>query len=62
MPIPPSPQSQSILTGLVPPAPGSSIGAFSSSASVLSDPDSIESFATQTDNNDNWIFMVVVLH
>ena len=53
VPIPPSPQSQSILTGLVPPAPGSSIGAFSSSASVLSDPDSIESFATQTDNNDN---------
>ena len=41
------------MTGLVPPAPGSSIGAFSSSASVLSDPDSIESFATQTDNNDN---------
>ena len=38
VPIPPSPQSQSILTGLVPPAPGSSIGAFSSSASVLSDP------------------------
>ena len=37
-PISPSPQSQSILTGLVPPAPGSSIGAFSSSASVLSDP------------------------
>ena len=53
VPTPPSPQSQSILTGLVPPAPGSSIGAFSSSASVLSDPDSIESFATQTDNNDN---------
>ena len=37
----------------MPPAPGSTIGAFSSSASVLSDPDSIESFPTQTDNNDN---------
>ena len=41
------------MTGLVPLAPGSTIGAFSSSASVLSDPDSIESFPTQTDNNDN---------
>ena len=52
-PVSPSPQSQSILTGLVPPAPESSIGAFSSSASVLSDPDSIESFPTEIENNDN---------
>lgn len=46
------PQSQSILTGLVPPAPGSSIGTFSSSFSVLSDPDFIDSFLTQVHNDD----------
>ena len=56
-PVSPSPQSQSILTGLVPPAPESSIGAFSSSASVLSDPDSIESFPTEIENNDNCMDM-----
>ena len=36
----------------MPPAPESSIGAFSSSASVLSDPDSIESFPTEIENNN----------
>ena len=56
-PVSPSPQSQSILTGLVPPAPESSIGAFSSSASVLSDPDSIESFPTEIENNENCMDM-----
>ena len=56
-PVSPSPQSQSILTGLVPPAPESSIGAFSSSASVLSDPDSIESFPTEIENNANCMDM-----
>ena len=56
-PVSPSSQSQSILTGLVPPAPESSIGAFSSSASVLSDPDSIESFPTEIENNDNCMDM-----
>ena len=56
-PVSPSPQSQSILTGVVPPAPESSIGAFSSSASVLSDPDSIESFPTEIENNDNCMDM-----
>ena len=56
-PVSPFPQSQSILTGLVPPAPESSIGAFSSSASVLSDPDSIESFPTEIENNDNCMDM-----
>ena len=56
-PVSPSPQSQSILTGLAPPAPESSIGAFSSSASVLSDPDSIESFPTEIENNDNCMDM-----
>ena len=45
------------MTGLVPPAPESSIGAFSSSASVLSDPDSIESFPTEIENNDNCMDM-----
>ena len=63
-PVSPSPQSQSILTGLVPPAPESSIGTFSSSASVLSDPDSIESFTTEIENNDvwAWILRIVVLY
>ena len=46
-----------ILTGLVPPAPESSIGAFSSSASVLSVPDSTESFPTQIENSDNCMDM-----
>ena len=41
----------------MPPAPESSIGAFSSSASVLSDPDSIESFPTEIENNDNCMDM-----
>lgn len=52
VPVSPSPQSQSILTGLVPSAPESSLDAFASSASVLSDPDSIDSFPTQDDNDD----------
>jgi len=52
LPVSPSPQSQSTLTGLVAPALESSNGAFSSSASVLSDPDSIDSFLTQVDNDN----------
>ena len=56
-PVSPSSQSQSILTGLVPPAPESSIGAFSSSASVMSDPDSIESFPSEIENTDNCMDM-----
>ena len=41
----------------MPPAPELSIGAFSSSASVLLDPDSIESFPTEIENNDNCMYM-----
>ena len=41
----------------MPPAPELSIGAFSSSASVLLDPDSIESFPTEIENNDNCMDM-----
>ena len=46
-PIPPSSQSQSTLTGQVPPAPESSICAFCSSVSAMSDHNSIDSFLTQ---------------
>ena len=45
-------QSQSILTGLVPTTLETSIGVFSSSAAVLSYPDSIHSFPTQVANDD----------
>ena len=49
VPVSPFSQSQSILTGLV---PTTSIGVFSSSAAVLSYPDSIDSFPTQVANDD----------
>ena len=41
----------------MPPAPELSIGAFSSSASDLLDPDSIESFPTEIEKNDNCMDM-----
>lgn len=47
----------------MPPAPGSSIGAFSSPGSILSDPDFIDSFLTQVHNDDIYnISMDVDVH
>ena len=57
---PQSSVSQSILPGLAPPASKFSIGAFSSSALVLSDPDSIDSFMTQRMIMIIWIFAILV--